>query len=59
MCRSRRLLPSAVLLLALDSAAAPYPEFEGERLALGRAVWLENCEGCHAYGIAGAPLAGA
>lgn len=25
-------------------------------LAQGRAIWLENCEGCHGYGIAGAPV---
>jgi len=42
----------------MDSAAAEYPVFDGERLTLGRAVWIENCEGCHAYGIADAPLAG-
>lgn len=26
-----------------------------EELATGRTVWLNNCEACHAYGIAGAP----
>lgn len=33
------------------------PVFPGERLAKGRAVWIENCEGCHGYGVAGAPVA--
>ncbi|TGD71953.1 cytochrome c5 family protein [Mangrovimicrobium sediminis] len=41
----------------MPAAAADYPEFPGERLALGRSVWLDTCEGCHGYGIAGAPLA--
>ncbi|NND68444.1 MAG: cytochrome c5 family protein [Halioglobus sp.] len=26
-------------------------------MALGRDVWRANCETCHAYGVAGAPLA--
>ena len=58
-----RALPCAGLALALAGAllqppaqARAYPEFPGEDLGQGRAVWLENCETCHAYGIAGAPL---
>jgi cytochrome c5 len=35
-----------------------YPEFEDERLAVGRVIWLETCEGCHGYGIAGSPKIG-
>lgn len=53
----------AGLLCLLSMAAAgagasdqAYPELAGDRLAQGRALWLENCEGCHAYGIAGAPV---
>lgn len=34
---------------------AAYTEL-GPALAQGRAIWLENCEGCHGYGIAGAPI---
>lgn len=45
-------------LCATAAGAADYPEFPGERLALGRSVWIVNCEGCHAYGIAGAPVPG-
>jgi cytochrome c5 len=33
-----------------------YIQLEGEQLSRGRAVWLANCEGCHGYGIAGAPV---
>jgi cytochrome c5 len=35
--------------------ATAYPALD-PALAQGRAVWLENCEGCHGYGIAGAPI---
>lgn len=35
-----------------------FPIFETEGLQQGRQIWLENCETCHAYGVAGAPLAG-
>ena len=45
-------------LAAFPACAGDWPQFEGQTLALGRGVWLDNCEGCHAYGIAGAPLAG-
>jgi len=55
-CRAWWLL--ATCLAATAWGEADYPVFEGDQLALGRTVWLENCEGCHAYGIAGAPLAG-
>ena len=34
---------------------AAYPVLD-PALAQGRAVWLDNCEGCHGYGIAGAPI---
>jgi cytochrome c5 len=33
-----------------------YRHFDGPRLAEGRVVWLANCEGCHGYGTAGAPI---
>lgn len=50
-------IAALLLLAAVASSAREYPEFEGEALALGREVWLANCETCHAYGVAGAPLA--
>ena len=51
-----------VFLLFTALAAAPagaedYPQFAGARLELGRSVWVENCATCHAFGVAGAPLA--
>ena len=57
---SRR--PGSLLLLCLATATAaagggdPYVAFEGATLTQGRVLWLENCEGCHGYGIAGAPV---
>lgn len=32
-----------------------FPEFDAPELQLGRALWLENCQACHASGLAGAP----
>lgn len=49
----------AAALLAQATAVADgvvYRHFDGQRLAEGRVVWLANCEGCHGYGIAGAPI---
>ena len=47
--------------LPLLSGGAPaerpaYRVFQGEALTQGRVVWLQHCEGCHGYGIAGAPI---
>jgi len=36
-------------------ADSPYAMLEG-KAGSGRAIWLENCEGCHGYGIGGAPI---
>ncbi|MFK7978279.1 MAG: cytochrome c5 family protein [Halioglobus sp.] len=58
MSRSSVLLAAALVACLPISALAGYPEFTGEGLEQGRSVWVENCEGCHAYSIAGAPLAG-
>jgi len=44
----------AVTALAADPA--DYLEFTQADLAQGRTLWLENCEGCHGYGIGGAPV---
>lgn len=35
---------------------ADYIQSGNEALQQGRALWLENCEGCHGYGIADAPI---
>ena len=46
------------LAIAFVAAASnsDHLELAGQRLAQGRSVWLANCEGCHGYGIAGAPI---
>jgi cytochrome c oxidase cbb3-type subunit 3 len=47
----------ALLLSAAASAEDPiYRFFDGSSLTQGRVVWLANCESCHGYGIAGAPI---
>jgi len=40
----------------LAAGPADYREFPQPGLAQGRTLWLENCEGCHGYGIGGAPI---
>lgn len=50
-------LAGTALGAVIAAQAAEYPEFSGETMALGRSTWLANCETCHAYGVAGAPLA--
>lgn len=57
-CRHARvagLLLGMAATVAVAGTAA-YVEFQEARLVQGRAVWLANCEGCHGYGIAGAPI---
>ena len=55
--KAGRAICGALLLgTALLAHADKYPQYEQANLVQGRAVWLENCETCHAYGIAGAPL---
>ena len=59
MCRFRPVWSGmliASLSLSADAVGAQtYPEFAPDHLKQGRAIWLGTCEGCHAYGIAGAP----
>lgn len=45
---------TGALLIMPVRASDKYPELSDD-LTSGRAVWLNNCETCHAYGIAGAP----
>ena len=47
------------LLAASHAARADTEDYivlPGEHLQQGRSVWMDNCEGCHGYGIAGAPI---
>lgn len=47
-----------LLSVALADAAETdrYVEFDAAGLGHGRQVWLQNCETCHGYGVAGAPI---
>ena len=54
-CRAAGLLLGMASTVAAAGSAA-YVEFEEAKLVQGRAVWLANCEGCHGYGIADAPI---
>ena len=31
-------------------------KYDSPALTKGRALWISNCKGCHAYGTAGAPI---
>jgi len=46
------------LLFPLEARAeyANYLQSSDTDLQQGRTLWLENCEGCHGYGIADAPI---
>ena len=41
--------------LPAQAAGSVYPELQ-PGLSQGRSIWIANCEGCHGYGIAGAPI---
>lgn len=43
-------------LLGGGACAADYHAFDDPHLVAGKAIWLANCEGCHGYGVAGAPI---
>lgn len=52
-------LVAALLAVAPGATAADpdaYVAFADPPLEAGRTVWLANCEGCHGYGVAGAPI---
>ncbi len=56
----RGLLGGTMMVVATAAVPAapssPYTEFTDPHLVQGRALWLDTCEGCHGYGIAGAPI---
>lgn len=56
-CRELTALAGALLGTTLWAAGNPdYVALEGDTLTHGRVIWLDNCEGCHGYGIAGSPI---
>lgn len=55
--RSRLIVLLSLLATTAIAGDKPaYKAFEGAQLEQGRTIWLGTCEGCHGYGIAGAPI---
>lgn len=53
----RLLALTAALTGGVSAAGNPaYLAFGAAELEHGRRIWLDNCESCHGYGIAGAPV---
>ena len=46
----------ACLSVSVLSDNAKYIAADSEALEYGRTIWLQNCESCHGYGIAEAPI---
>jgi cytochrome c5 len=42
--------------VAAETDETVFVRFDGTALESGRALWLDNCKGCHGYGVAGAPI---
>lgn len=49
------ILSAVMSVTANDKTDDEFPPLTPE-LAEGRQLWLDNCQTCHAYGIAGAPI---
>lgn len=45
----------AAAVTAVADTGVQFPVFDAADLVAGRAVWTENCMGCHAHGVADAP----
>lgn len=45
-----------VYVMSLYAGNNEYRDFADENLRFGKVVWLLNCETCHAYGVADAPI---
>lgn len=60
--KGRGTLVTAGLVVSCLCATVPLPageryqNFDDPKLVVGKQTWLTNCEGCHGYGIAGAPV---
>ena len=47
---------TAVIVSEAMAEKADYVQSGNKALQQGRDLWLDNCEGCHGYGIADAPV---
>ena len=45
-----------VFSMSINADQKNYIKFKDKHLSQGREVWLNTCESCHGYGIAGAPV---
>lgn len=57
----KRLHLTVALLLSFNTVITVagddrYKDFADEHLQYGKTIWLENCEGCHGWGVADAPI---
>jgi len=50
------LFASQFIVASVYADDSQFIKFSSDSLLQGRELWIENCEGCHAYGIAGAPV---
>lgn len=50
------IIMSSFLRPAMADNDSEFLHFPSGNLTQGRALWIENCKGCHAYGTAGAPV---
>lgn len=49
-------IASLFMVTGINADDNQFIKFSSDALSQGRELWIENCEGCHAYGIAGAPV---
>jgi cytochrome c5 len=63
MIAAARVIESAAILLLITAiyakplnAATQYVMPGVQSLSQGREIWLKNCETCHGYGVADAPI---
>ena len=50
------LLAGPLLYMPAMAGSSDYVVPEDPNLSQGRGIWLKNCESCHGYGIADAPV---
>jgi cytochrome c5 len=55
-CIVLAVFSAAVVPSTAFAEKADYIQPEDKALQQGRQLWLQNCEGCHGYGIADAPV---
>ncbi|MGB1800798.1 MAG: c-type cytochrome [Gammaproteobacteria bacterium] len=56
---NRLLTVSLMILLNATTVFADgsrYTDFDDEHLKYGKTIWMENCEACHGWGVADAPI---